>query len=368
MKRYFYCIVCCSFFIFQNVLAQNSENTIKKKHVTLDSSQTLTRIAFGSCANQNKPQLIWAPIVKFSPDLFIFLGDNVYGDTKDMNLLKAKYSQLGKKEGYQKLQKLCPIIATWDDHDYGLNDSGLEYSKKEESKQIFLDFFQEPLDSPRRKRPGIYTSYYFGFAETRVQILLLDSRYFRTPWDKVSKEQEVQRRKLNMGKYRPTQDISKTILGEEQWLWLEKELCKPAKLRIICSSLQIVPEFNGWEAWANMPHERERLFHMIAKHKVQGVIFISGDTHWAEFSSLQKKGCYPFHEITSSGLTEVWSEKSPNKNRVGNAYFGQNFGTVEIDWQQDPIICLQVYSLQGKAVISKTIRLSELEFPKLSTE
>ena len=83
-----------------------------------------TRIAFGSCGSQNNDLPIFNIITDHNPDLFIFLGDNIYGDTEDMNVLRNKYNQLGSKASYQNMKQNVPIIATWDDHDYGWNDAG----------------------------------------------------------------------------------------------------------------------------------------------------------------------------------------------------------------------------------------------------
>lgn len=38
-------------------------------------------IAFGSCAKHWQPQPIGDGIIVKKPDLFLFLGDNIYGDT-----------------------------------------------------------------------------------------------------------------------------------------------------------------------------------------------------------------------------------------------------------------------------------------------
>lgn len=142
------------------------------------ADEPLTRIALGSCARQNLEQPIWDPIVAAKPDLFLFLGDNIYGDSKDIQVLRSKYAQLAAKPGYQRLKATCPILATWDDHDYGADDAGAEYPLKVESQKLFLDFFDEPVDSPRRQREGIYDAKVFGPSGQRVQILLLDTRDF----------------------------------------------------------------------------------------------------------------------------------------------------------------------------------------------
>jgi alkaline phosphatase D len=99
------------------------------------------RIAFGSCAKQDKPQPIWNAVLASDPDLFIFLGDNIYGDTRDMAVLRRKYAELAAQPGFVRLTERTPILATWDDHDYGENDAGVDYPFKDESRQIFCDFW-----------------------------------------------------------------------------------------------------------------------------------------------------------------------------------------------------------------------------------
>ncbi len=111
--------------------------------------QPLTRIAFGSCAGQDQPQPIWEQIINLRPSLFLFIGDNIYGDTEDMNVMQAKYAKLAAVPGYRRLLATCTVLAAWDDHDYGVNDGGAEYPKRVESQQGFLHFFREPNDSLR---------------------------------------------------------------------------------------------------------------------------------------------------------------------------------------------------------------------------
>ena len=140
----------------------------------------LRRIAFGSCATQARPQPIWDAVVATRPELTLLLGDNIYGDTLDMSVMRAKYAKLAAMSGFQTLRQTCPILATWDDHDLGANDAGGDYPKKDESQQIFLDFFGESSDSPRRRRRGVYDARVFGPDGKRIQIIMLDTRYFRS--------------------------------------------------------------------------------------------------------------------------------------------------------------------------------------------
>ncbi len=329
--------------------------------------KVVTRIAFGSCANQNAEQIIWSAVNDWGPDVFMFLGDNVYGDTENMDHLKAQYEKLGQKPGYQMLKRNSFVVATWDDHDYGVNDGGLEYPKKEESKKVMLDFFEEPNDSERWQHPGIYHSYLFGPAEQRVQLILLDVRTFRTKLSSSPRNDRMSQR--FMGSYVPTIDQKATMLGEEQWQWLEEQLQIPAKVRLFGMSTQFLPEFNGWEAWANMPLERERMIQLIQKTKAEGVIFLSGDTHWAELSMIEKEGLYPLYDLTSSGLTNVWSGVAPNKNRIKKPFLDKNFGFVEIDWDlSDPTIKLGIINVEGEEKLFHSFNLSSLSNPKYTLE
>ena len=147
---------------------------------------TLSKFAYGACWKPTHSQAHWPVILANKPQLWLWLGDNIYGDTQDMEIMRKKYGQLGATEGYQNLAKSCPVLATWDDHDFGANDAGADFPKKVESQKLFLDFFNERSDSARHQREGVYTSYYFGPAEQRVQLILLDTRYFRSPLKRLS--------------------------------------------------------------------------------------------------------------------------------------------------------------------------------------
>tara|TARA_Y100000589_G_scaffold326246_1_gene365664 strand:- start:962 stop:2317 length:1356 start_codon:yes stop_codon:yes gene_type:complete len=326
-------------------------------------AKPVNRVAFGSCANHEKPQPIWEAVASWAPDVFVFLGDNVYGDTEDMEVLAAKYGQLAAKPGFQALKRKASVIGTWDDHDYGANDAGLEYPMKEASKEVFLDFFEEPAGSERRNHEGIYTSYLLGPEGKRVQFIMIDARTFRTPL--LKREIPEAYEKGFIGPYAPREDEESTMLGEAQWKWLEAQLKIPAEIRLIGMSTQFLQEFNGWEAWANMPRERQRFIDLIRSTRANGVIFISGDTHWAELSRDEEPDLYPLHDLTSSGLTEVWKGIAPNRNRVLAPFLGANFGTVEIEWDdhdRGPRIVLSIHDEEGQIVISQAIWLDELDF------
>ncbi len=319
----------------------------------------ISKIAFGSCSSQDRPMPMLRTVVEWKPELFIYLGDNIYGDTRDMAELQATYDELAANRDFQALRAQMPVIATWDDHDYGENDAGQEYPFKAESKAIFLNFWNEPDPSPRREHPGIYTSYLFEDEanERRLQVILLDTRSFRDP---------PTRNELSSWRndYRPDSDASKTVLGEAQWKWLGERLREPADLRIIGTSIQFGHQHNGWESWTNFPHELLRMVNLIKDCKANGVVFISGDVHWGELSMLQPPDSYPLYDLTASGINQEWDEVEPNQNRIGQACMDHHFGMIEIDWtQEDPYVSLRIHDFSGRARVRKSIRLSELQLP-----
>jgi alkaline phosphatase D len=334
--------------------------------------QPLARIAFGSCAHQAHPQPIWEAVVAMQPQLFLFLGDNIYADTEDMGVMRARYGMLAAQPGFQELKATCPILATWDDHDYGANDAGAEYPMKRESQQVFLDFFGVPRDSPRRAREGIYHAEIFGPPGKRVQIILLDGRYHRSALK--GGFQPSERGEGFRGRYLPNTDPEATMLGREQWQWLEKQLQLPAELRIICSGVQVIPDEHGSETWGNFPLERRRLFRLIRDTGAEGVVLLSGDRHLAEIARLPADHAdgvgYPLFDVTSSSLNRPSGNFTKagtrfaneiNSYRVGLTYFDTNFGAVLVDWDQpDPVIRLRVCDEKGDIVLQQRLHLSEL--------
>jgi len=327
----------------------------------------LTRIAFGSCSDQDKPLPIFDKIADLKPQLYLAMGDNIYADLirekglDEMGSMRKKYEILGALPGWQRLEKTCPILATWDDHDYGKNDMGVEYPNKDESQQIFLDFFKEPKDSPRRTQKGIYQSIVIGPEGKHVQIILLDMRYHRSKLKKGDRPIPGTRTLP----YIPQTDANATMLGAEQWKWLEAQLKQPAELRLLVSSIQVVSEEHPYEKWTNIPAEREKLYKLIRDTKAGGVIVLSGDRHLAEISMDTKAIGYPLYDITSSGLnqgTKEWrGPTEPNKHRIGVMAHGDNFGFMTIDWSgMTPKISMQVRDAEGEIVVKETLPLDLL--------
>ena len=291
-------------------------------------AETHFTIAFGSCNRQDLNNLLWDDVRKTNPQIWIWGGDNVYADTDDVEQIRALYKAQKNAKGYKKLRSEVEVIGCWDDHDYGLNDGGSEWSIKEGSQQAFLDFMGVPESSPRRLQEGIYTSYNYQLTKIpgRIKVIILDTRYFRTA---LTPDPSGEKR------YIPNEYDEGTILGETQWDWLGEELKdSQADFNIIFSSIQFLSDQHGFETWGNFPHEVDRLKKLIVESEAKGVFILSGDRHISEFSRLQLEGMtYPLIDFTSSGLTNAFSEYSgePNPYRLGEVVFTESFGLVKFN-------------------------------------
>ena len=316
------------------------------------AEKPLSVIAFGSCLQEKRPQPIWEGVLSTKPDLFVLLGDNIYGDTRDMAKLRGKWRVFAQKPGFRKLLESCRLLAIWDDHDYGENDAGIEYPKKVESQQIFLDFLGEPKDSVRRKTPGIYDAVTIGPKGKRVQFILLDTRYFRTALKRAPN------REKGKGPYGPNESSKAEVLGKAQWEWLEKTLRTPADVRVIASSIQVVSTTHGWETWGNFPKERQRFLDLLKKTKANGVIILSGDRHSAEISKLEDILPYPLFDVTASAMNQsMRPNNEENPHRIGDRYFKENFGLLTIDWSAStPKVTMEIRDLASK--VARTAQIS----------
>jgi alkaline phosphatase D len=288
----------------------------------------VSTIAFGSCNREDLPQDIWNQIALNNPDLWIWTGDNIYGDSEDMNVLKEKYLKQKNGTAYRKFRENTLITGIWDDHDFGVNDGGKEYPYKKESKALMLDFLDVPRNEAVWNREGAYQSYTFGPPGKKIKLILLDSRYFRDP---------LQPAKKTGVRYEINEEGD--ILGEPQWAWLKNELSRnEADFHLLANGIQIIPEEQGFEKWANFPKARTRLLNLLEETKPKNPLLISGDRHIAEYSRL-KTNTLDIPEITSSGLTHTWEtvREELNKYRLGKMVVSLNFGLLHIDWNTSSI-------------------------------
>ena len=318
----------------------------------------LRRIALGSCADQTKPQPIWDTVYADRPGLVVFAGDNVYASAQPWSLqrLEQAYAAQAAAPSFARLRQATPHLAIWDDHDYGLNDGGAEFVHKSESKAAFLRFWDVPATDPRHGREGLHYAETYGPPGRRVQVIVLDIRWFRSPWKPTD-----QRNAPGRERYVPDPDPAKTMLGETQWRWLEQQLREPAELRLVVSSIQVVAEGHGFERWGNFPLERARLYRLVRETGANGVVFLSGDRHIGALYRETADAPYPMYELTSSGITHPWAQAAEaGPNRIGPLVTVPHYGMVEVDWASRSLQ-LQLKDQGGAVRQSQGIFLNELQ-------
>ena len=320
--------------------------------VNLHSTQEILTLGFGSCLHQDRSMAILKTIEKKELDLFMFIGDNVYGDQKDGELDKLIRTY---KQQYNNLENFLKNVSTefiWDDHDFGLNDGGSDYRYKDKAKELFLETWKIPSQDPRRLRDGLYFDKMIEKNGLKVHLIFLDNRTFKSEWkltDEFNKE----------GKERYVKDFdpNKTLLGKKQWQWLKDKLNEDSNIKIILSSLQILSLGHGWESWDKLPLERERLFNLIDESNVSNLFILSGDRHRGGFYRFKTNDNNEIYEFTSSSLNLPipFNTEERGPLRIGSTYRKANFGVVRIF--EDKVV-MELTSNKGKVVNSLSLEIN----------
>jgi alkaline phosphatase D len=333
----------------------------------LAPSAPLQRIAFGSGLDEGGPMSILGVIMSRDPQLFIFAGNAVYADAVDPKapggatrvssplMIRAAYARLSAQPMFERFRDRVPIMATWDAHDYGLQNAGADFQYKEASKEAFFAFYGLSKESSRFDQPGgIYQSRLFGPAGKRVQVILLDTR-----WNLSRPKAKAP----NTEKHKLAAPVPATLLGAEQWKWLEQQLIEPADVRLIVSPLQVEADAAGTDGWASMPAARRRLYALLKETGANGVILLSGHRRGAAIYRNDKALSYPLYEVTSSSLNRPLPDTpappvEPDPARLQPLYHGANFGMINIDWQAKTV-GLEIRDETGGLIQSLTVPVQE---------
>ncbi len=305
------------------------------------------RIAFGSCARYavSPIQPVWDGVDRCEPDLFLWLGDNIYGDSLSAEKLHEEYRRQLSVPNLEPVQSRVSQLAIWDDHDFALNDSDRRNPMKGKALEAFRTYWANPAYG-LAESPGVFFRHSFG----PVDLFMLDNRYHRSPASEADGPQ-------------------KTALGRAQVAWLKDEL-KASK-----AAFKIVASGQGWtdakafggESWASYLTERDEILSFIRSEPVNGVFLISGDTHVAEINALPgRANGYDLVECVSSPLAQEtamsWLNYKPVE-RLRQVYAGgANFGLMDFDFtKEDPSVRLSIRNVQGDPVSDPLdIRASEL--------
>jgi alkaline phosphatase D len=299
----------------------------------LDFGATLQRIAFGSCANQDAPEPIWKSVQADNPDLFLFMGDNVYADRPEQQPIAEQYRKLDLIPEYRSIRSQVPFMATWDDGDLGTNDGGADAPTREVAKKDFLNYWtyaKNSLPLDQIKRGGLFHVKTIGPKNKVVQVIMLDTRYYRSPLHKNPGFTQE-----NKKKYLPSTNRQDTLLGEDQWHFLEAQLRKPANLRLIVSSIQLIANDHSFEKWGNFPLEKQRFYELLKRTGAKNVVVLSGDRHIGTIAKTEVKGWGTLFDITSSSLNRPKDIQEQDSSYIGKVASRENFGLATVDWSSN---------------------------------
>jgi alkaline phosphatase D len=330
------------------------------KHLP-ESEKQISVLTFGSDLT-NKPKPILASIAEERPDLFVLLGDAVFSDeTKqapDLPGLRTAYQTLSNDPEFATFRASVPMVVTWDDHDYGSNDGGGDFIYKDVSQKMFDHFWG--LEQRHEGHEGVYDAYTFGPPGQRIQIILLDTRYDRSPLTRLSVEK-------GDGRYKPSENPDQRMLSERQWQWLAEVLRQPADLRVVVSSIQVLSDAHHWERWGNLPLQQEKLFRIIRDSHADGVVLVSGDRVLGALYRKDSLLAYPVYELTTCSLNLPWKnlsgkDESPEmaSGQIGPMYPKPNYGEIRVDWTAQTITMV-LKDEKGKAIRDQRIALGSLK-------
>lgn len=319
----------------------------------------------GSCAYFNEPQYdrpgkpyggdssIFETMGKEKAAFMLWLGDNWY--TREVDY----YSEWGlwyrahhdrKSPVLQNLLKAMPHYANWDDHDYGPNDIGSNYILKKESREVFKNYWANP--SYGQNDEGIYTMLSYGDAD----IFLCDDRWWRSA-DNVKDSVNGQ------------PNPEKRMLGEKQMAWLKNSLLySNAVFKIIVVGSQLLNPVSPFDKLKDFPAEYYELMNFLSEHKINGVLFLTGDRHHSEIIKVERPGTYPLHDITVSPLTsgthKFGGPEANNPFRVFGLDEKQNYGKFNFSGERNKRkLVVEFFGKQGEKLGEWSINETELKTP-----
>lgn len=317
------------------------------------------RVAVGSCAYINDPPFdrpgnpygggyeIFTSIAAAEPDVMLWIGDNVYyreGDWESESGMRYRYAYNRTLPEMAPLLARVPSYATWDDHDYGPNNSDRTYPMKEVALEIFRDYWPD-RHSARPPVPGVFRKVTWG----DIDFFLMDDRYHRVP------------NEMPPGP-------RKTQWGEEQLQWLMESLVSSsAPFKVVVNGNQVLNQF-GDESLTNFA-DFGRLVEFIQEAKVEGVVFLTGDRHHSILMKQEIPGGYPLYDLTTSPLTAGVSqarEGVEHERVVPGTYFPQrNFALLEFSGpRRERVLTMKIVDAAGKAVWTRSLAAAELRFPR----
>ena len=316
------------------------------------------KFVIGSCSYVNEPKFdrpgepygsnfeIFNSINKKNPDFMLWLGDNTYLRESDWNSRTGFIKRYSHTRALRELQPLLASThhyATWDDHDYGPNNSDGSFWLKETASEIFKLFWTNPNYDVTGK--GGITGL---FQWSDVDFFLMDNRYHRTSNNNFT--------------------VDRQILGKDQIDWLINALTfSQATFKFIAMGGQVISSGAVYENYATYPEERKYLLDKIREAKIEGVIFLDGDRHHTVLSKMQESDeVYPLYDLTCSSLTAGVNDDDESYNiySLKETLVGENnFGMLNVTGPaSNRVLIIKIFDKDGQELWQKSISANDLKY------
>ena len=326
----------------------DKKDTIQLTTITTPNSKDTTSPDFsfltGSCAyiGTYKPtdcKRIFTAMAKENAEFMLWLGDNLYyvfPDLTNYYFTKRKNTTMRRQKQLKGFLKTMQQYAIWDDHDFGFNNVDSSFTKKHLTKKAFQEFWANPSYTKG-------STIYYNFQKYDTEFFCIDDKS-HCKW------------------------TDSTVISPEQMHFLQQDLLhSKAVFKFIVNGMQTTNAYCA-EPYASMPSKQHKeIIQFIHTNKIQGVVFISGDRHFAELLKTPYPQAYPIFELTTSPLTSwpLTPKEATNPLCVKNTVFvANNYAKININGTKNNRICtLQLKDKQGNTIWEYTIPATLLHYP-----
>ncbi len=315
------------------------------------------KFAFGSCVYVNEPKddrpgkgyggeyEIFTSLHKENVDFMVWGGDNTYLREPDWGSRSGIMHRYTHTRSLPEMQPLLGTVhnyATWDDHDFGPNDSDYTFWNKDITTEAFQLFWHSQNTNNIDGGNDVASTFYWG----DVQFFMLDNRSFRQAQNYKAK--------------------NKSYFGQKQVQWLiESLVASKAPFKFVVAGAQILNESAIFENYATYAEERTQLLEEIKKQNIEGVIFLTGDRHHSVITKLDRAKDYSLYDFTSSSLTAGSAPPYQDENPTAikdSFILRHNYAIIEIEGKRKNRTLTIIYKdKDGKELYSLKIKEDELK-------
>jgi alkaline phosphatase D len=295
----------------------------------LRNIKSVNRVAFVCCALQDQAQTLWSEVAKSDPDLIVFAGNAIDSTGYSKQELAAQYEKLDKIIDYRILREKTPFMSIWGELDFGKQYGDSSFVGKKDHRNAFLNYWKYIPKIQAPSAEGLDHSVIVGERGRRVQIIMLDTRYYLTPLSNSTVP----------GEFNKNWRTKASFLGPKQWKWLRAQLKKPANYRVIVSPVQLAA--NSWPGvrWGLFPVDRQRIFDSLRNAKANKVLFVSGGRGFGSFGKVDLFNNYgSLFDMTVGPVNGQISKREEDFHYVGNSVEAINYGLIELDWESKTLM------------------------------